>query len=460
MNINKIITILFTLCSISCSNEMEIMTGEEGDNMINFSVGISSVNNTRVSTNNELKTTFDDNDMVGIFIYIQNEGEEHFTDEKNLYVKNIKLTYKKGYWELERPIYYPDSKKLLNIYAYYPYKENAEVHALEYNADEEMVELLMASSIGTKKSDNAVMLKFQHMQSLAHITVTKESSVPDFDENLTVYFNGIIGGIYDITTQTLIEPVTGTIKMDIEGEEDEQIRSYIAFIPEQEVAPGILFSIFQMTPNNKILSSKDIDHLETFRRGFVRYFFVQVTQEIPKDITYEIYDLYPKYGTPVGMVVETYNGGKNGLIISLKNITGYEWAISNAASYSTSATDINDGISNTMKIQRIENWQAKYPAFNACISLGEKWFIPSIGEMARIFANSTLDYTLRNLNNNLHRHSNNKPELGIETVNAKMSYFSSTESSATHATKLYTENGAWVYDPKYYVYYIRPFYIF
>ena len=190
MNVNKFFTFLFTFCLISCSNEIELLTGEEGDNRINFSAGISNGISTRVSTSSELKTTFDDNDVVGIFIYIQNEGEVLSTDEKNLYVKNIKLIYNNGNWELERPIYYPDSKKLLNIYAYYPYKEDADVHALEFNVDKEKTELLIASSIGTKKSDNAVMLKFQHMQSLAHITLTKENSVPDFDENLTVYFTG------------------------------------------------------------------------------------------------------------------------------------------------------------------------------------------------------------------------------------------------------------------------------
>jgi len=455
MNINKFYALLFALCTISCSKELEITTNEEVN--ISFSVGVTNSSRAKVSTGNNFKTTFDNNDVVGLFIYIRNEGEEPSIDENELYVNNITITLKNGIWELEQPIYYPDGKKLLDIYAYYPYKNGADVHSVEYNAHEEMTELLIASIIGAKKSEDAIMLKFQHTQSLVHVTLTKDNNVPDFDENLKVYFNGVVGGKYNIATQELTEPLAGIIQMDIASAAGANARSYVAFIPEQIVTSGILFSVFQMTSDNEILSSKDINQPETFSRGQVRLFFIQIKQEIPKNITYYKYDLYPKYGTPIGLVVETYNGGKNGLIISLKDITGLEWATSDASS---DATDINDGISNTMKIQRIENWETKYPAFNACISLGERWYVPSIGEMSRIFANGLWDYTLRNLNDNLQYHGSNNPELGIETINPRMSYFSSTESSATHATKLYTENGAWVNDPKYYAYNIRPFYVF
>ena len=196
MNINKFFALLFALCLISCSDEKDLITGEKGDNKISFSVGISSVINTRVSTNSEFKTTFDNNDVIGIFIYSRNEGEEPSIDENELYVKNIKLSNINGNWELERPVYYADRKKILDIYAYYPYKDNADVHSMEYNADKEMVELLMASSIGTRKSDNVIKLQFKHMQSLVHITLTKDYNVPNFDNNLNVYFNGVIGGKY------------------------------------------------------------------------------------------------------------------------------------------------------------------------------------------------------------------------------------------------------------------------
>jgi hypothetical protein len=464
MNKSKIYTLLLALCLISCSDEIEI-TNEGSGGSIRFSAGVSNNTSLRVSTDSNFKTIFDEDDVIGIFIYSRNEEEEPSIDENELYVSNIQLTYKSGSWELERPIYYPDGKKLLDIYAYYPHKEGSDVHSMGYNAHEEMNELLMTSVIGTQKREDAIMLTFQHMQSLAHVTLTKDNNVPDFDENLNIYFNGVIGGKYNIATKELTEPLTGIIKMDLMGEANTKQRSYIAYIPEQEAAPGILFSIFQMTYNKEILSSKDIDQSETFTRGQVRVFNIRIKQEIDKNITYDVYDLYPKYGTPVGMVVEIYNGGKNGKIISLKNVSNVAWATEQAEAYATNATDINDGITNKMKIQALENWEENYPAFKACVDYGERWYLPCIGEMKWFFTDNTVgnDYRLSAINDRLWKHGEIYPELGIETIHLNTSYFSSTESSnePTNALKLYTggrfDTPA---EPKSWSYYIRPFYEF
>jgi len=463
MSINKIYTLLFVLCLISCSEEMDTIINEEGDNRIKFSVGISNDAGTRISTGNNFKTIFENNDAIGLFIYMRSEGKEPSIDEDTLYVDNIKLTYKNGNWEIEKPIYYPDSEKLLDIYAYYPYKKNTEVHALEYNADKEMDELLMSSVIGVKKRENAIVLKLKHLQSLVHITLTKNDNVPDFDEDLNVYFNGVIGGKYNIATQELAEPTTGIIKMDLMGDADEKVRSYVAFVPEQEAVPGILFSIFQMTSGKEILSSKDIDQPEIFTRGQIKPFYIQIKQEISKDIVYNLYDLYPAYGIPVGMVIEVYNGGKNGKVISLRNVDKVAWAIPEAEAYATGATDINDGISNKMKVQSLENWEDNYPAFKACITYGERWYLPCIGEMRWFLTNYSNGYRLNAINNNLVHYKNNNPELDIEVVYTDESYFSSTESydDPTRALKLYT-GGSFntPADPKHWPYYIRPFYEF
>ena len=461
MSVNKIYTLLFALCVISCVKEPEVITNKSEDsNCINFSVGISKKAGAKVSTGNDFKTTFDDNDVVGLFIYIRNEGDEPSIDENELYAGNVKLTYKGGNWELERPIYYPDSKKILDIYAYYPYKEGADVHSLEYNANEEMVELLMASAVGTKKSEDAVMLKFKHMQSLIHITLVKDYNVPDFDENLKVYFNGIIGGKYNIATQELIEPLVGIMQMDcLTGLTYDVVRSYMAYIPEQVTAPGILFSIFQMTQGHEILSSKKNEQPEIFTRGEVKIFNIQIRQEISKDIVYNQFDLYPAYGTPVGMVVEVFGGGRHGKVISLKNIEGVQWG---PMGISTGATDINDGITNKMKIQSLDNWENDYPAFKACNDYGERWYLPSIGDLNWFMTNNSAWNAnfLSRINSNLERHRNNNSELSIELININQSYFSSTEADSNNAIKLHPSSRANIAEPKDWSYFVRPFYEF
>ena len=464
MNKNKIYTLFCALCLISCSNEMDTITNGEENESIRFSIGLSNNTGMRVFTDSNFKTTFEENDVIGLFVYNRNQGEEPSIDENELYASNIKLTYKNGSWELEEPIYYPDGKRLLDIYAYYPYKEGSDVHSMKYNAHEEMNELLMVSVIGAKKSEEAIMLKFQHMQSLVHITLIKDDNVPDFDEDLKVYFNGVIGGEYNIATKELTEPLTGIIKMELMSEAGTDRRSYAAYIPEQEAAPGILFSIFQMTSHKEILSSKDIDQPELFIRGQIKLFIIRIKQEIGKNITYNMYDLYPKYGTPVGMVVETFNNGRNGKVISLKNIGKVAWATLEAEPYITGATDINDGISNKMKVQSLENWEENYPAFKECVTYGERWYLPCIGELRWFMANTSINGNrLTTINNNLSHYKNNYPELDIEPIYINESYFSSTESieNPKWALKLFTGgNFNTPAEPKSWPYYIRPFYEF
>ena len=464
MGTNKIYTLLFASCLFSCFDKIETATNEEANNGINFLVGAPNSAHTKVSMDGIFATTFGENDVIGIFIYNRNEGEEPSAVENELYANNVKLTYINGVWELERPIYYPDREKLLDIYAYYPYKDSVDIHSIEYNAHEETKELLMTSVIGAKKSNNAIMLKFQHMQSLAHITLTKDSNVPDFDNNLNVYFNGVIGGKYDISTQMLTEPLTGIIKMNLVGQAGEKVRTYVVYIPEQEVAPGILFSIFQMTLNKEILSSKDIHQPDTFARGQVRFFYILIKQEISKDVVYRQFDLYPAYGVPVGMVVEVSNGGRNGKVISLKNIEGVQWAVTDAIDIKTNATDINDGITNKMKIQSLENWEDNFPAFKACNDYGERWYLPSIGDLSWFMTNGGAwnNNFLDRINSNLEHHQINNSELDIQLINENQSYFSSTESRSNQreALKLFPANGDTPSDPKDWRYFVRPFYEF
>ena len=463
MNINKIYILFSVLCLVSCSGEIEKVINEEENSCIHFFADVSNGVDTRVSITNDFKAIFEDNDSVGLFIYKRSEEEESSIDRNSSHASNVKLTYLNGNWELEEPIYYPGSKKVLDIYAYYPYKEDAEVHALEYNADKEMDELLIASAIGVKKSENAIKLKFQHTQSMTHVTLTKESNVPSFDDNMNVYFNGIIGGKYNVATRELAEPITGIIKMDLVSNANENVRHYIAFIPEQEVTSGILFSIFQMTSNKTILSSKDVDHPEIFTRGEVKLFHIRIKQEISKDIVYKLFDLYPAYGIPIGMVVETSNGGKNGKVISLKNIVGVQWAVASAMNIKTNATDINDGITNKMKIQSLENWEDNFPAFNACNEYGERWYLPPIGDMLKFMTNTTSNNNFLNrINENLRHHQVSNSWLDIQLINADQSYFSSTESNNEHnkAVKLYPSNRTTPSDPKDWSYHVRPFYEF
>ena len=76
MNINKIYILLFALCLFSCSDEIETAKIEEISNSINFHVGAPISTRTSVIRDGVFTTTFGENDVIGIFIYSRNEGEE------------------------------------------------------------------------------------------------------------------------------------------------------------------------------------------------------------------------------------------------------------------------------------------------------------------------------------------------------------------------------------------------
>jgi len=148
--------------------------------------------------------------------------------------------------------------------------------------------------------------------------------------------------------------------------------------------------------------------------------------EIPKDYRYRMYDPYPKYGIPVGMVIEVYNEGTNGKVMSL-----WDWqAPWTTEPGLTNAMDLFDGISNTMKIQAFPDWETKYPAFAACVAQGEGWYLPSIEECYYHFrtnswqTNTQLGYIA-----------------GAQRIDTWATYWTSTETNESNARKVYVLNG-------------------
>ena len=78
----------------------------------------------------------------------------------------------------------------------------------------------------------------------------------------------------------------------------------------------------------------------------------------------------------------------------------------------TGATDLDNGINNMAKIKTISSWEIKYPAFKWCADHGEGWYFPARNELAKIYANQTINDTLN---------ANGYTAIGIN-------YFSSTDS--------------------------------
>ena len=89
---------------------------------------------------------------------------------------------------------------------------------------------------------------------------------------------------------------------------------------------------------------------------------------------------YPYIGKAVGVVVEEWNSGVNGKIISLDEGQAY-WGDDTVAYYTSGAISSSDGKWNTDTITSAPGWQTNYPLFKWCVDHGEGWYFPALDEM-------------------------------------------------------------------------------
>lgn len=111
-----------------------------------------------------------------------------------------------------------------------------------------------------------------------------------------------------------------------------------------------------------------------------------VPQPKPQPVkTYKVGDYFDD-GQKQGVVFEVSEDGRHGKIVSLRQ-SKQRWC--SKAEYTkriiTGATDRRNGMTNQRKIEQINNWRNKYPAFAWCADLGEGWYLPVIEELQKIY---------------------------------------------------------------------------
>ena len=111
------------------------------------------------------------------------------------------------------------------------------------------------------------------------------------------------------------------------------------------------------------------------------------TRPAPAKKKYKVGDYYND-GTKEGYVFEVTADGNHGKIVSAATSNTLHWT-SVEAEYQTllGLDNETDGSVNMAKIQKIKDWETKFPAFKWCADLGEGWYLPSKYELARILRN-------------------------------------------------------------------------
>lgn len=121
-------------------------------------------------------------------------------------------------------------------------------------------------------------------------------------------------------------------------------------------------------------------------------------QPEPVAKTYKVGDYYDD-GTKQGVVFDVWDGGRHGKIVSLDQIC-LCWAENKnfgtvfnklyPSKVQVGCNDKSDGMVNTRKIQQIDNWKKKYPAFAWCCNKGNDWYLPATDEIKLLLLNDAV----------------------------------------------------------------------
>lgn len=243
---------------------------------------------TRVTTDTEFNSTWEEGDQIGIFA-VEHGEPLGSTADSNVF-HNVKLTYKNGEWAPDAPLYQPGGNTKLDFYAYHPYDVSAtNPTAIAFNVKSDQNQpadgksgynrslLLMAKAdngtAGGYGSGEKVKLAFSY--ALAMVQVSVEANLSD---TYTVQLNGCVTGtVLNLFTQqiTLMPASTAeaiTMYACPAGTGSGDIFAYRALVPVQEIARGTSLFRFKGAVSGLLVSRPLQDplllvagHAETFK---------------------------------------------------------------------------------------------------------------------------------------------------------------------------------------------------
>lgn len=165
-----------------------------------------------------------------------------------------------------------------------------------------------------------------------------------------------------------------------------------AYNTQKKVVPVVLdggqlrgWFLFKFGSIN-FIDCKEPRQVDTLMGNLVTWCGECVPQPKPQPVkTYKVGDYFDD-GQKQGVVFEVSEDGRHGKIVSLRQ-SERRWC--SEAEYDkgiiTGATDRRNGMTNQRKIEQINNWRNKYPAFAWCADLGEGWYLPVIEELQKIY---------------------------------------------------------------------------
>lgn len=235
---NLIFALAGALAMTACSNEMEQQLAEGSGNSgqeVKFTVGIENLSRTAVTDGEEvLKTTFVNEDAIGIFAYREGETEPAYT--------NVKYTYNasKSEWNSDKAITSDGTK--LSYYAYYPYVDGVTDPSqlnITVSADQtggfSKDDVLTAQNTTAEADAPSVTLTFKHAFAMVQVGI-KSGLTDDAEATVT---------LESIQPTAVVNAKAGTVgtasgeKTSIQMQKTSADKwEYRAIVPAQDIASG------------------------------------------------------------------------------------------------------------------------------------------------------------------------------------------------------------------------------
>lgn len=232
---NLIFSLAGALAMTACSNEMEQQLAEGSGNSgqeVKFTVGIENLSRTAIAEGEGvLKTTFVNEDAIGIFAYKEGEDEPVYT--------NVKYTYDGSDWTSAKAITSDGTK--LSYYAYYPYMDgvtdpsqlNITVSADQTSGFSKDDVLTAQNTTAEARAEN-VTLSFSHAFAMVQVGI-KSGLTTDTEATVTLESIRPTAVVNAKDATATVSGELTSIKMQKTNADKWEYR---AIVPAQDIASG------------------------------------------------------------------------------------------------------------------------------------------------------------------------------------------------------------------------------
>ena len=138
---------------------------------------------TKSETDVAYASRFVEGDAIGLFAVIRSDAEtQAYPAASGNYIQNAKFVRQAdGSWREEgSKSYYMEQGQVMDLYAYYPYAENADPTALVYDASVAEADFMTARTPGFSECDGEIRLVFRHKLALAEAFVADADKLADY----------------------------------------------------------------------------------------------------------------------------------------------------------------------------------------------------------------------------------------------------------------------------------------